>query len=118
MENKIRYYKQNGEEYSFSKEPQIKIMQTSNADMNIGIPKKQTAVEWLEDTINQMIYNGGDLGEDEHALRQHIQQAKAMEKEQHGDTWNKALDAYEDRGYLYVRAWTDFDDHYRETYGK
>jgi len=29
----------------------IKITQTSNADMNIGLPMKQTAVNWLVEQI-------------------------------------------------------------------
>jgi hypothetical protein len=56
---------------------QIKITQTSNADMNIGVPKnltmaQQTAVEWLVDkwSAQGTIYSSD------------IHQAKAMEKEQ------------------------------------
>jgi len=41
---------------------------------------KQTAVEWLEAKVNEMIQNGGDA--DLLAVIQHIQQALAMEKEQ------------------------------------
>ena len=73
---------------------------------------KQTAVEWLIKELGE--YFPHDIG----GINYMVEKAKQLEKEQHGDTWNKALDAYEDRGYLYVRAWTDFDDHYRETYGK
>ena len=69
---------------------------------------KQTAVEWLEDTINQMIYNGGDLGEDEHALRQHIQQAKAMEKEQIKEGYLQGIDSI-----LEVR---NEEEYYNKTY--
>jgi len=32
---------------------QIKITQTSNADMNIGVPKNLTAVEWLQAEFNK-----------------------------------------------------------------
>ncbi len=63
---------------------QIKITQTSNADMNIGIPKKFTAVEWLEDNLignphteNDFIHN-----------RNVFQQAKQMEKEQRIQDYN------------------------------
>ncbi len=53
---------------------------------------KLTAVEYLEKTISHMLYNGGDLGEDEYyALRQHIQQAKAMEKEQISNGYYQGL---------------------------
>ena len=39
---------------------------------------KQTAVEWLEETISKMEAYGGDLP----PLMVHIQQAKEMEKQQ------------------------------------
>ena len=71
---------------------------------------KQTAVEWLYNKLqSECLIDMAD---------EIFNQAKAMEKEQHGETWDKALDAYEGRGYLYVRAWKDFDDYYEETYGK
>jgi len=73
MAQQIRYYKQDGTEYSFSKEPKIKIMQTSNADMNIGIPKKMTAVEWLEIELKKIPFINP---------KEAFEQAKQMEKEQ------------------------------------
>jgi hypothetical protein len=108
MENKIRYYKQNGEEYSFSKEPQIKITQTSNADMNIGIPKKQTAVDWL---VEQLATQNGSF----HAIAFYndnkyiIDQAKEMEKHQ---IKNAYLEGESDAEHL-----IDSDEnYYQETY--
>jgi len=50
---------------------QIKITQTSNADMNIGVTKNMTAVEWLAE---QMLHP--------ESFNPYIEQAKAMEKEQ------------------------------------
>jgi hypothetical protein len=52
---------------------QIKITQTSNADMNIGIPKKFTAVEWL---YERFLFAGYA------APSEWKEQAKQMEKEQ------------------------------------
>jgi hypothetical protein len=57
---------------------QIKITQTSNADMNIGVPKnltmeQQTAVEWL---IDRFLFAGYAIP------TEWKEQAKAMEKEQ------------------------------------
>jgi hypothetical protein len=46
-----------------------------------------------------------------------LEQAKAMEKEQHGKTWDASMDNYKARGENYVRAYCDFDDYYTETYG-
>jgi len=41
----------------------------------------QTPVEWLEETVNAMIQNGGDLGEDSPALLIHIETCKKRESE-------------------------------------
>lgn len=38
--------------------------------------KKENTIEWLESTINAMISNGADLGEDLPALMKHIESAK------------------------------------------
>lgn len=45
------------------------------------------------------------------------QQAKAMHKEEHGQTWDKSLDNLKARGMNEMRAYTDFDDYYAETFG-
>ena len=37
-------------------------------------------------------------------------------KKQHSDTWDSALDTYEKRGHVYIRAWEDFDEYFKETY--
>lgn len=57
---------------------QIKITQTSNADMNIGIPQ-QTAVEWL---FQKMTEQGTNPYWDMRFI-----QAKQMEKEQIINAW-------------------------------
>jgi GTP-dependent phosphoenolpyruvate carboxykinase len=65
---------------------QIKITQTSNADMNIGVPKNLTAVEWLIEQLE---------GDDSHIARviglkkynKIIKEAKQMEKEQIEESW-------------------------------
>jgi len=44
--------------------------------------KKQTAVQWLQDIVNAMIENGGDLWEDFPALQEHLTKALQMEREQ------------------------------------
>lgn len=78
---------------------------------------KQTTVDWLKNTLEGF----GDKYElviPWDTFDEILERAKAMEKEQHGETWDKALDAYEGRGYLYVRAWEDFDHYYNGTYGK
>jgi len=70
---------------------------------------KQTAVEWLMDklpTIDKYDPYYEDI----------IQQAKAMEKQQHGQTWDAAIKAHDNRGHVHSRSITDFDEYYNETY--
>jgi hypothetical protein len=43
---------------------------------------KQTPVEWFEDTLKNMVYNGADFGDDYDSLLIHIKRAKQMEMEQ------------------------------------
>ena len=73
---------------------------------------QQIAVEWLEETIKQMIYNGGDLGEDESALMEHIKQAKQIEKEQ----MRKCASFW--RGKENEIEKPIFEQYYNETYNK
>ncbi len=64
----------------------------------------KTAVEWLVEQLNL------------HEYEDVIEQAKEMEKEQHGKTWDNALDKYEVRAGNYMRAYEDFDEYYNETF--
>jgi hypothetical protein len=67
----------------------------------------QTAVEWLE-----IVYHS----QQGYLSKKDIEQAKAMEKEQHGNTWDEAIDTHERRGNVIARSIVDFDDYYNETY--
>jgi len=69
--------------------------------------KKQTAVEWLATYLKGITTLNCDGI---------IEQAKEMEREQHGETWDKAMKNYEDRGGNLSRAWGDFEDYYNETF--
>ena len=69
--------------------------------------KKQTAVEWL---IDQIVNHNG-------VNSKTFDQANAMEREQHSQTWDSAIDNYEERGHVFSRAWADFDDYYKEKFG-
>ena len=46
-----------------------------------------------------------------------LEQAKAMHKEEHGKTWDDAMENMKARGGNDMRAWTDFDEYYNETFG-
>jgi hypothetical protein len=50
-------------------------------------------------------------------LEQAYKQAKTMQKQQHGKTWDDAMESIKARGGNDMRAYTDFDDYYVETYG-
>lgn len=75
---------------------------------------KQTAVEWLADNIMPMI--PFHTLEYRNNFIKFIEQSKAMEKQQHGKTWDTALDKYEVRAGNYMRAYEDFDDYYNENF--
>jgi len=71
---------------------------------------KQTAVEWLQHQLN--------LTGKTHffSLRELIEQALQIEKEQHEDTW---LDSrVELPGYGLISKSKSFEEYYNETYGK
>ena len=74
---------------------------------------KQTAVEWLYERLERMIPRTALYNIDK---EDYFNQAKEMEKEQHGKTWDTALDKYEVRAGNYMRAYEDFDEYYNETF--
>jgi site-specific DNA-cytosine methylase len=51
-------------------------------------------------------------------IKELLEQAKEMEKEQHGNTWDEAIDTHERRGHVIARSLVDFDDYFNETYGR
>jgi hypothetical protein len=76
---------------------------------------KQTAVEWLvEEMFKQGYLNDKPLTIKN--IERFVEQAKEMEKKQHGNTWDTALDKYEVRAGNYMRAYEDFDEYYKETF--
>jgi len=96
---------------------QIKITQTSNADMNIGIPKYLTAVEWLKDMLE---WNYGDpqmLEITWENLDDLLERAKQMEKRQIVDSY---LDGRAHQESSKDSEWYNLthEDYYNKTYGK
>jgi hypothetical protein len=79
----------------------------------------QTAVEWLIEQIEahkiEIIYS--DKIDSIKCLPSIVAQAKEMEKEQHGETWDAALIHVDKRGGVILRALVDFDE-YWEKYQK
>lgn len=82
--------------------------------------KKQSSVEWLSNQSYELFEQYSEGNFDRITLNKLMlkatEQAKAMHKDEHSKTWDKALDTYEERGSVYVRAWEDFDEYYNETF--
>jgi hypothetical protein len=66
-----------------------------------------TAIEYLENILYDFIHP-------EHMAEffPHVKKAKAMEKEQHGETWDAALIHVDKRGGVILRALVDFDEYW------
>ena len=83
---------------------------------------KQSSVEWLIAEIQRRVSiiqsepqtMARELMIDN--LSVDLEQAKAMHKEEHGRTWDKSLDNLKARGMNEMRAYTDFDEYYSETF--
>ena len=48
----------------------------------------------------------------------YIEQAKEIEKHQHGATWDAAIKAHDDRGGVHARSIVDFDEYFEQTFKK
>jgi hypothetical protein len=72
---------------------------------------QQTSVEWL---FSQIPFEWSSS----RAAFEALQQAKEMEKEQHGRTWDSAIKAHDDRGHVHARSIVDFDEWYEQQFKK
>ena len=77
---------------------------------------EQTAIDWLIEQIEQYRLTHGHTPL--HKLYQLKKEAKAMEKEHHGATWDAAIKAHDDRGHVYSRSLVDFDEWYEQQFKK
>jgi hypothetical protein len=71
-----------------------------------------TVVEWLKIKL----YAAGSGSSAAHT--QIFEQAKEIEKQQHGQTWDAAIKAHDNRGGVHARSIVDFDEYYNETFKK
>jgi predicted metal-dependent peptidase len=71
---------------------------------------KQSSVEWLQAIVKDMIANGGDS--DLHAVLSHIEQAKAMHKEEIENAFDIGVNSYYD-----LNSPSNWEQYYNETYG-
>ena len=65
---------------------------------------KQTATEWLIEQVKSKEWQDMFIWHKEEVFNQ----AKAMEKEQHGKTWDEAIDEYS--------KYNTFEEYYIQTY--
>jgi hypothetical protein len=71
-----------------------------------------TAIEWL--IIKLYAAGSGSPG----AYTKIFEQAKEIEKQQHGNTWDAAIKAHDNRGGVHARSIVDFDEYYNDTFNK
>ena len=80
--------------------------------------KKETAVEWFSNKtwkLKVRLENKEiSIGEYGVTYVELYNQALAMERFEHSQTWDAALDKYEVRAGNYMRAYEDFDDYYEQ----
>jgi len=69
---------------------------------------QQTAIEWLIDQVQDFFVIPFDI----------LEQAEEMDKQQHGETWDAAIAAHDNRGHFHARSIVDFDEYYNETFNK
>ena len=95
----------------------------ANKETNTGVfdknemTNKRSSVNWLIEKFSSVLRDTNFSDEQNFDLIKYIEQAKAMEKKQHGKTWDDAMENMKARGGNDMRAWTDFDDYYNETFG-
>lgn len=80
---------------------------------------KQSSIDWLISQLQKSkdwhrVLN--EISQMSSARVDIIEQAKAMHKQEHGQTWDKSLDNLKSRGMNEMRAYTDFDNYYNETF--
>lgn len=67
-----------------------------------------TAVDWFYEIIRSHFEHDENFLKE---LKKTKEIAKEKERQQHGNTWDAAIQAHEDRGYVHERSLTDFDEY-------
>lgn len=75
--------------------------------------KKQTAVDWLIEQYQKMRENGDN---DMRTVIHFAEKAKAMEKEQHEETWFDSTKQFDNAAEMVYKK--EFEDYYNETFEK
>ena len=89
---------------------------------------EHTAVEFIIKQLYEYIRKSAHnelstirTGEFRIGLRKAIdfcEQAKEMEKQHHGQTWDSAIKAHDNRGHVHARSLVDFDEWYEQQFKK
>jgi hypothetical protein len=74
---------------------------------------KQSSVELFAIALYEKGFLQGNGDEINDLLEQH----KAIHVQEHGNTWDDSMRNLQERGMNEVRAWEDFDEYYKETFG-
>ena len=77
--------------------------------------RKRDSIEFLWDELKSFLPKSY-TEEESIKILSILKQAKAMHKEEHGQTWDKSMENFESRGGNDMRSWVDFDAYYKETY--
>jgi hypothetical protein len=51
-------------------------------------------------------------------VKERYEQYKELEKQQHGQTWDAAIKAHDERGHVHARSIVDFDEYFEQTFKK
>ena len=89
------------------------LMEKDKQDQFGDTNKMEGIVNWLEQEFLKLESTVGVQG----VFYELLEQAKLMERKQHGKTWDDAMENMKARGGNDMRAWADFDDYYAKTFG-
>ena len=89
------------------------LMERDKQDHFVDVNEMIGAVHWLEQEFVKLESTVGVQG----VFYELLEKAKVMEKKQHGQTWDDAMENIKARGGNDMRAWSDFDDYYNQRFG-
>ena len=105
---------ENREQLREQRKQKLKELMEKDKQDHIGDTNKMAGiVNWLEQEFLKLESTVGVHG----VFYELLEKAKVMEKKQHGQTWDDAMENMKARGGNDMRAWADFDDYYNQRFG-
>ena len=89
------------------------LMEKDKQDHFVDVNEMIGVVHWLEQEFVKLESTVGVQG----VFYELLEKAKVMERKQHGQTWDDAIENMKARGGNDMRAWADFDDYYNQRFG-